>query len=351
MYLCVGLSFIKCFIKCSMSLIWILIVCSSSFFFLLFLPGGKKRSAPPSSCDPHPKKLKIVFVVTTLAARGILGVASSVKSWWWLYQKIVFSLSSFLEKSSLSFSLLLYFQLFAENRCNFAGHECPRYAWVGQRTFFAWWTVDFSTRSLKDRRLFEISWWWIILRWLSNDVTAKKIHSKSLMFAWNCLNCFIFYLIFLTIFMNLSPWHHEPWEGLLLPVVWCFRDCMENRIYDEQLMGTERSEYLLIVLDKSYLRHKTDEKLINRTFMNEKRRLWTYILVLDWQVVRVGLQVRYLHQPTGHSRPMGWHFPVAHSHYLTLDCCLIAIVLRLTSLLYLKHAAIQTIVGRSMILR
>lgn len=29
---------------------------------------------------------------------------------------------------------------------------------------------------------------------------------------------------------------------------------MENRIYDEQLMGIERSECLLIVLDKSYLR-------------------------------------------------------------------------------------------------
>lgn len=174
MYLCVGLSFIKCFIKCSMSLIWILIVCSSSFFFCFFAWWKKNVLRLHPLVIHIQEKLKIVFVVTTLVARGILGVASSVKSWWWLYQKIVFSLSSFLEKSSLSFSLLLYFQLFAENRCNFAGHECPRYAWVGQRTFFAWWTVDFSTRSLKDRRLFEISWWWIILRWLSNDVTAKK---------------------------------------------------------------------------------------------------------------------------------------------------------------------------------
>lgn len=39
-----------------------------------------------------------------------------------------------------------------------------------------------------------------------------------------------------------------------LPVVWCFRDCMENRICDEQRMGIERNEYLLIVLGKSYLK-------------------------------------------------------------------------------------------------
>lgn len=46
----------------------------------------------------------------------------------------------------------------------------------------------------------------------------------------------------------------HPLVIFFLPVFWCFRDYMENRIYDEQLMGTEQNEYLLIVPDKLYLK-------------------------------------------------------------------------------------------------
>lgn len=49
---------------------------------------------------------------------------------------------------------------------------------------------------------------------------------------------------------------------------------MENRIYDEQLMGIERSEYLLIVLGKSYLKGnkplRTFSRVSNRASLHFK---------------------------------------------------------------------------------
>lgn len=57
-----------------------------------------------------------------------------------------------------------------------------------------------------------------------------------------------------------------------LPVVWCFRDCMENRIYDEQLMGIERNECPLIVLGKSYL--KCNKMKYLNTFTQQSPAVW-----------------------------------------------------------------------------
>lgn len=69
-------------------------------------------------------------------------------------KKISFPTLSFTKKNykmkklSLSFSLLLHFELLAENRCNFSSHKSPRYATICQRTFFTWWTINFCTWSL-----------------------------------------------------------------------------------------------------------------------------------------------------------------------------------------------------------
>lgn len=80
----------KMFIKCSISLIWILIVCSSCFLLKTF------------ACDPHTKKLK------SASCGHAFGFASSQSRRWWLHQKKnIFS--SMLKKLSLSFSLLLDF--------------------------------------------------------------------------------------------------------------------------------------------------------------------------------------------------------------------------------------------------
>lgn len=70
-------------------------------------------------------------------------------------------------------------------------------------------------------------------------------------------------------------------------------------------------------------------------------------------MVRGELQVHCLGRSLVHSQLTGCcHFLQMRLHYyLKMDCYLIAIVLRLTSQLYLKHAAIPTTVGRSMILR
>lgn len=53
-----------------------------------------------------------------------------------------------------------------------------------------------------------------------------------------------------------------PTQINFLPVFWCFRDYMENRIYDEQRMGTEQNEYLLIVPDKLYLENSPSIKVL-----------------------------------------------------------------------------------------
>lgn len=122
--------FYKMFIKCSTDM---------DFDCLFIMFRFQKDASPVIHIQ---KNLNPLHVVT-----GGGEFASSQSRRWWLHQK---KFCSHLAKLFLSLSLLLDFQLLAENRGDLARHEGPRYARVGQRTLLAWWAVDFSTGSLKE---------------------------------------------------------------------------------------------------------------------------------------------------------------------------------------------------------
>lgn len=109
--------------------------------FRFAFKDSRRRDSRPKN---YPKSLTWL---TTLVAR--------IASWWRFFskQKIIFLITRRVN-GLLSFSLLLNFEFFAENCCDFAGHESPRYSRVSQRTFFSWRTVNFSTRSLKLKEAF-----------------------------------------------------------------------------------------------------------------------------------------------------------------------------------------------------
>lgn len=54
----------------------------------------------------------------------------------------------------LSFSLLLHFQFFTQNRRNFTLHKCPWNRWIRQWTFFTTRTIHLRTGALNRRIIF-----------------------------------------------------------------------------------------------------------------------------------------------------------------------------------------------------